>query len=439
MEKSLTIKIKKWGINGEGIGYIDRKPIFVQGVLPDELVEVEIEKEVEKYYKGKLIQVIEESPRRRHAICPIWKECGGCSLMHVQYKEQCKMKEQSLKETLIKYAGYKKRINPFMKNTNPLGYRNACKLPFGYADGKIMTGMYERESNHFIGMEHCIVHSKVLETTRKQIVESCQKHKCKVYDKRLESGFQTLVCKEFNGNIQVIFVTGKNTLSDEFIDDILDIEPVTSIWQSIKVKDSIDVFGDTMIHIAGDRNLTVEMHDMKFNILPKSFFQLNTEQADKLYTYVESILPESKTVIEAYSGIGAISLYIKDKAQSIIGIESIKDAVDNANENAAINHADHVHFICGDAAKECEKIVKKKKVDTLIVDPPRSGLDENMKETILNSKIRNIIYISCNPSTLSKDLDKLQKRYNILSVQPIDMFSQTQHVETVVLLTKVQN
>ena len=172
------------------------------------------------------------------------------------------------------------------------------------------------------------------------------------------------------------------------------------------------------------------------SLLPRSFFQLNTKQSINLYNVVKDWMPRSKTTVEAYSGIGAISLFVKDKAEEIIGVESIQDAVDNANENAMLNHADNVSFICEDAGSALAHLVQEKDVDTLIVDPPRSGLDDTMKETILKSKIKTMIYVSCNPATLAKDLGVLKKEYRIIKIQPVDMFSQTPHVESVTLLVR---
>ena len=179
----------------------------------------------------------------------------------------------------------------------------------------------------------------------------------------------------------------------------------------------------------------LQLEDIQLSLLPRSFFQLNTKQSVNLYNVVKDWMPRSKTTVEAYSGIGAISLFVKDKAQEIIGVESIQDAVDNANENAILNHADNVSFICEDAGIALAHLVQEKDVDTLIVDPPRSGLDDTMKETILKSKIKTMIYVSCNPATLAKDLGVLKKEYRIVKIQPVDMFSQTPHVETVVLLS----
>ena len=191
-----------------------------------------------------------------------------------------------------------------------------------------------------------------------------------------------------------------------------------------------------MRFIWGEEKMHLQLEDIQLSLLPRSFFQLNTKQSVNLYNVVKDWMPRSKTTVEAYSGIGAISLFVKDKAQEIIGVESIQDAVDNANENAMLNHADNVSFICEDAGSALAHLVKEKDVDTLIVDPPRSGLDDTMKETILKSKIKTMIYVSCNPATLAKDLGVLKKEYRIVKIQPVDMFSQTPHVESVTLLVR---
>ena len=256
-----------------------------------------------------------------------------------------------------------------------------------------------------------------------------------MYDDKKKTGYRTLVMKEFDSKIQIIFVTGKEDISEEFIHDVTQLEGVVSIWQSVKTETKREVFGD-MRFIWGEEKMHLQLEDIQLSLLPRSFFQLNTKQSVNLYNVVKDWMPRSKTTVEAYSGIGAISLFVKDKAEEIVGVESIQDAVDNANENAMLNHADNVSFICEDAGSALAHLVQEKEVDTLIVDPPRSGLDDIMKETILKSKIKTMIYVSCNPATLAKDLGVLKKEYRIVKIQPVDMFSQTPHVESVTLLVR---
>lgn len=430
--------IKKWGINGEGIAYLNKKPVFIEGAIPNETVRFSITKENRNYSIGQLEEVIEPVSSRRYTLCPIAKNCGGCAMMHVQYKAQCKMKEQILKEALKKYAHYSKKIEPIIKNENPLGYRNSCKLPFGLKNNRLVCGMYAKNSQNFVEMDRCFIHSKHIERVRHEVLDILNEFNAKPYNKTFQTGYRTLVIKEFNEQLQVILVTGKDKISDELIERLANIEGVDSLWQSIKLDDNIDVFGKHMIHLSKEKNISIHLNDFNLSLLPRSFFQLNTKQAIKMYQLISDWMPKSKCIVEAYSGIGAISLFLKDKAEKIIGIEYIQDAVDNANENATINQAKNVHFICGDAGQELVKLSKTQRIDSLVVDPPRTGLDNTMKKTILSSNIKNIIYVSCNPSTLAKDLNQLQEKYTIHKIQPFDLFSQTQHVETVVLMSKVQ-
>ena len=436
VQKNKPVRIKRWGINGEGIGYVNKKPIFLMNALLDEVVEFDIVQEHDKYYVGKTTKVLQESPRRHHAVCPIWQECGGCSLMHVDYKGQVRMKEQILKEALKKYANFDGEILPLVKNPEVLAYRNSCKLPFSMVDEKIATGMYARNSNMFIPLERCYVHSKVLEKVRAEIVEIMNRYDAQSYNKKKTQGFRSLVLKELDGKVQVVFVTDLIKMDDRIVQDVMELDEVVSVWQNMKrdQESEVQVFGKTMKHVAGIEKMDVEMNGLMLHLLPRSFFQLNTKQAGQLYDLVKEWTPVSDTIVEAYSGIGAMSLLVADKAKKVIGIESIQDAVDNANENALLNHKENVEFVCGDAQVELKNVCENHVVDTLIVDPPRTGLSDEMKETILHSNIQTIVYVSCNPSTLAKDLNVLADKYAIDQVQPFDMFSQTPHVETVVLM-----
>lgn len=436
----MKAKIKRWGINGEGIAYAHKKAVFIDHAIPGEVVEFEIDEDRPNYTHAHVTNVLEPSPRRReHPVCGKWESCGGCSLMHVDYKGQVRMKEEVLKEALRKYADYTGPVEPLIKNPEPLGYRNACKLPFGMKDGKICTGMYKKGTNDFVPVERCMIHSKKLEKVRTELMEIFAGWELPVAKSAAMPGLLSLVLKEFDQQVHVTFVTGEMEIPQELIDQILALDDVVSVWQSVKEPDTAEyeLFGKTVTHLGGQDKMTLQLADYELALLPKSFFQLNSKQAIALYQAIASWIPEhSHLLVEAYSGVGAISLFVADHADQVIGIEYISDAVDNANTNARLNHKDNVSFICGDAGEEMEKIIAKQSIDTLIVDPPRSGLNQLMKQAILESLPKSMIYVSCNPATLGKDLNVLQKAYEIRRVQPFDFFSQTPHVETAVLLVK---
>ncbi len=434
----MKVKIRRWGINGEGIAYVNKKAIFVEGAIPGEVVDIIIDEDKGTYATGHINRILESAPRRREPICPHWQTCGGCSLMHVDYKGQIRMKEHAIEEALRRYADYSGKIEPMIKNPDPLGYRNACKLPFGLdEEGKTTTGMFKKGSNEFVPLDRCIIHSKKLEHVRAALMPLIQQAGLKPFTKDHPEGLMTLVLKEFDGKVHVVFVTTEMEIPQSLVDQILETIPETaSVWQSIKEPDDpgYELFGQKVLHLGGDMKMTLQLDDFALDLLPKSFFQLNTRQAVNLYKTIASwIPPHSDFLVEAYSGIGAISLFVADKADKVLGIEYIEDAVANANENALINGKENVSFICGDAGQEMTKL-EKSKIDTLIVDPPRSGLNTQMKEAILKSEPKTLIYVSCNPSTLGKDLAVLQSKYEIERVQPFDFFSQTPHVETACLL-----
>lgn len=437
----MKVKIIKPGINGEGIGYIERTPVFVPGALVDEEVDIRIDEKKPRYSIGKLNRVLVKSEDRVRARCAIQDECGACPLMIAQYAKQLDYKMILLKQSLIKYAQVNpKYIQPIVANSQVYGYRNQCKLPFHMENGYLVTGMFIPGSNFFYEVKKCIIHEDGLETIRKAILRVLNTYGCDAYDYHTKKGMRSLVIRGFNGKYQCTLVTGEDELDPAMIEELTSIEGMYSLWQSIHtVKKSPDVFGAKMILLAKERYLPLKLDELSLQLSPRSFFQLNTTQASVLYKKIAEMVPaKSELIVEAYSGVGAISLYIKDKAKEIIGIESIKDAVINANQNARDNHAKNVSFVCADAADKLEYISKKRPIDVLIVDPPRSGLDELMLSCILKSKIKTIIYISCNPATLGKNLAVLNSRYKVQTIVPVDMFSHTAHIETIVKLTRMR-
>lgn len=435
----MRVKIEKMGINGEGIAFINRQPVFIDGGIVGETLDIKITEKQRRYSKGQIVSVLEKSKDRVKKPCKYANHCGACSLMHVHYEKQLQIKYDILKESLIKYAQVNPRlIQKVVRNDHPLGYRNSFKLPFSMEKGKLVCGLYKPNTNYFVPVDYCMIHEEGLERIRKELLLIFNKYKLESYDYKKKQGLRTLVVRGFNGKYQCCIVSGETPLPQECINECMQIEGLTSLWQSYNtVKKTVDLFGKVMIHLGGERFLHLDLNGLDLTMSPKSFFQLNTKQSAKLYDIVADMVSYgNEFVVETYSGIGAISLYVKDKAKEIIGIEYINDAVSNANQNAKRNKANNVKFICGDAAEKLTTIAKKRKIDTLIVDPPRTGLDDNMMNCIIKSKIKNIVYVSCNPSTLGKNLGILQKYYQVKTVVPVDMFSNTASIESVTRLVR---
>ncbi len=433
----MKVKVERMGINGEGIAFHNRQPIFIDGALPNEVVDIKIIDKQRKFSRGQIIKVVERSDARIRKVCEYANDCGACALMHVKYEKQLEYKYEMLKEALIKYARVNpKKIEKVVANPHPYEYRNSFKLPFSMYQNQLVCGLYKPNTNYFVPVKTCGIHETGLERVKKQILKVLNKYEFSAYKYQTKTGLRTLIARGFDNKFQVCIVSGNDEIPQECIDELMQIEGMVSLWQNINtVKKSVDLFGKVMVHLAGDRLLSFSLDGLQLTLSPKSFFQLNTTQAKNLYAKVASLVDHNADfIVEAYSGIGAISLYIKDKAKEILGIEYINDAVSNANQNAKRNKAKNVSFVCGDAASKLTLLSKKRNIDVLIVDPPRSGLDEAMLDCIMRSKIKKIIYISCNPSTLGKNLSVLQAKYEVELITPYDMFSQTPHVESVISL-----
>ena len=426
------------GINGEGIGYDHGVPVFIPGALMHETVDVKITQEKEKYKTAKLIRVIRKSKDRVEPECRYCDSCRACTLMHLKYERQLNYKKQTLKQALKKYADIDMPVS-IIKNDNIYHYRNKFKLPFGMEKGKIVTGMYESERGRFVPIEDCIIHEEVLEKVRKQILEIMNKYKLKAYNERTREGYRSLIMRTFNNKIALVFVVGDNTDLEPMLSDLTRIEEVSSIYYSVNTnKKYINALENDLVHVFGKNCLNARINDLKLVFTPKSFFQLNTRQAEVLYDEAVSLIDENdEEVLEAYCGVGIMSLMAARKAKHVTGVEIVPDAIDNAKKNARYNKIDNVDFVVGDSGSVMEEISKEKQLDCLIVDPPRTGLDEKMINSILNSNAKKLIYVSCNPSTLAKNLNVLKEYYNIESIRAIDVFSNTEHVESIVYLARM--
>lgn len=435
----MKVTIKKMGINGEGIGYLDRLPVFVPGALCGEEVDITLTEKNGRYAKGKIVHICKKSDKRIRPICEIQRRCGACPYMVCDYEEQLRFKRDDLRQSLIKYAHIDpRRIEAIHPSPKTLFYRNQCKLPCGMVDGKLVNGMYAPNSNIFVEMDTCYVHEKELEIMRKRILKVLNRYQVRAYDWHQKRGVRYLILRGFEGKFQCTLVTGEESFDPSMIEELLALEGMHSLWQSYQTqKKAVELFGPKMILLGGERYLYLTLDSIRLPISPRSFFQLNTQQAKNMYACIADLVGKNNDcIVEAYSGIGGISMALKDQAKEIIGIEIVKDAVINARQCARENHIDNVEFMCADAADKLLYLSKNRKIDVLVVDPPRTGLDEAMLAVILRSKIKKIIYVSCNPSTLAKNLAILTDRYEVERIVPFDMFPNTAKIETIVALKR---
>ena len=443
--QQMTLTIKSLGINGEGIGYFKRKIVFVDKALPGEVIHAQVTEVKEKYATARLLKVVEKSPARTKAPCPVYEECGGCSLQHMDYKAQLASKQELVIESLRKYARLENPpVAPTIGMDNPWGYRNKAQFQVGKRDGKLVAGLYQTGTHQLVDLETCQVQHEAttaIVRTAKQII---QKLGIPVYEERKRTGvIRTVVARVAfaTGETQLTLVTATREIPrvKELILELrTQLPELVSIVQNVNAQKTSVIFGETTRELWGRPYIAEKLGELSFDLSARAFFQLNPEQTHKLYDEVKKAagLTGSELLLDLYCGTGTISLWLAPFAREVRGIELIPEAVEDARKNAERNQATNAQFHVGRAEVFMPQWAKQGvKPDVVVVDPPRTGLDDALIRSLLEVTPKKIVYVSCNPSTLAKDIGKLLSRYELKHVQPVDMFPHTAHVEAVTLLT----
>lgn len=442
----LVITVKRIGINGEGVGYYRRKAVFIDGVLPGEVVQAEATEVNPSFIKAKVRKIEKKSADRVQPSCSVYEKCGGCQLQHMSYAGQLKAKEELVREALERYTGLKNLpIKPTIGMDQPWAYRNKAQLQVAERNEELLAGLYEMGSHEVVDISGCpIQHSRINETVQKvkAILSSLN---INVYNKKLKQGIRSLVVrygfKSEQLQLTIVSATEQMYCQDEFIQLVREQLPdITSIALNVNAERTSLIFGDKTIILWGEQTIQESLGRLKFSLSPRAFFQLNPSQTVKLYDLVlrAANLTGHETVVDAYCGTGTIGLWLAPYAKEVIGVEVIPEAVEDARRNAKLNKCENVTFHVGEAETLLPRWVKSGLTpDVIVVDPPRTGLDYRFIQTILQVKPKRFVYVSCNPSTLAKDCKHLlENGYELQSVQPVDMFPNTSHVESVALLVK---
>ena len=440
----LDVDIIDYDHLGLGVAKVNNFPIFVPYALKGEKVRVEITRVTKNIAESKLIEVLVESKERNHDICPHYLECGGCSLMHMSYAEQLRFKRDSVQNTMHRIGGIDIKVNDVVENPNRLHYRNKIIVPLGLdSNGNIISGFYKEKSHQIIENDSCLIEHKGAREIISFIKEQIKKNKLTIYNESTNSGlFRNIMLRVNNKNeFMVVFIVKKNQpiLTTMALELVSKFNNIKSIYACVNKEKTNVILKGEFIHLLLDKYLVEEINGLKFIVHPNSFLQVNHDQCENLYNKALSYIPndKSKNIIDAYCGVGSITLSLASKAKHVYGIEIVKEAVDNANINKELNGLDNVDFICGPCEKEIEKLTKVGSMDYIVFDPPRKGCDQAFLDTVINMNIKNIIYISCLPQSLARDVKYLVEHgYELKEITPFDMFSQTGHVENVSFLTK---
>ncbi len=435
----MKVKAVDYAHDGRGVVKTGKDLVFVPNLMIGEEADITITSNRKNYSIGEVKNYLSLSKERVTPPCMYYQQCGGCQLQHMTYEHQLEMKQKRVSDALKHIAKLYVPVDDIIKSTSPFQYRNKIQMAFANTKEGLIAGFYQAKTKKVLNINTCLIEheegNQVIQTF-KTLLDS---YHVKAYDPIIKKGWikHAVVKKGIHTNeLMLIIISQTEGFKKEaqIISALIQKHPNIktiihqvnpSIYKVIGDKDRI-IFGDGFIHDT--------LGEFTFKIRPQSFYQVNPPQAKKLYDLALELAKINKQdkVLDAYSGVGTISLFVAKKAKHVTGVELIEDAVSDANYNATINHIDNVKFVCDDA--ETFMVSNQAHFDIVIVDPPRDGLKPSFIEAIKTMKPKKMLYISCEPSSLARDLKQLKTLFNVKKVVPVDMFSQTYHVETVTLL-----
>ncbi len=432
--KDIKVKIEDLGMDGEGIGRFEGKTCFVPFALPDEEVKVEVIKEKSNLLFCKLKEVIKESKSRVVSKCPYFKTCGGCTIEHLEYEKSLDFKTALVKNTIKKIAGEDVVVNKTVASDKNYGYRTKNVFPVFVMENKVVVGMYERGTRKIVEVSKCLLANENINKTLNIVNEFLNSDKNIMLQAK---NIKFVVVQSLGEQVVLTLVSTKILKNLEKLIEMLSKTFSTfGVFVNINQNKGGLILDGKLIHIAEIKCLKDESFKIKYEISPFSFMQVNCDIKEKLYKRVLAEIKESDIVVDAYSGAGLLSSMIAKVAKQVVGIEIVKDAVINADKTKKENGILNLTNVLGDCKKEFNSVYKNYKPTVVVLDPPQKGVEEGLLLEILKTQIEKIVYVSCNPKTLARDLKILLNNYKIKEIVPFDMFPNTAEVETVVVLKR---
>ena len=428
------------GIEGEGIAKINNFTIFVPGAIKGEKVKILIVKVLTSYAYGKIIEILDKSINRVELDCETYKRCGGCNLRHIDYEETLNIKRDMVQNLVNKTLKNNIQVESVLGMGNPYHYRNKAQYPVGIGkDGKPLIGVFANRTHEIIAMQKCFIQDETIEAVAKTIYEFAIKNGISIYDEAKQTGLLRHIVvkigKQTGEIMAILVVNGKDVPKEqELVNELLSkFENVKTIVKNVNMKNTNVILGKENINLYGDGYITDILGDFTFKISPLSFYQVNPVQAEALYNIgvEEAGITNEDIVFDLYCGIGTITIFMSKFAKKVYGIEIVEEAIEMAKENAHINNVNNTEFIAGDVQVILDDLINNKNIipDIVMIDPPRKGLDKNSIDNILKIRPKKLVYISCNPATLVRDLALLEADYEVKKIKPVDMFPFTSHVE----------
>lgn len=447
----VTVEIKDMGHDGEGIGKAEGYTLFIKDAVIGDLVEAKVMKAGKNYGYARLMQVLKPSKDRVEPKCSCARACGGCQLQALSYEKQLEFKEKKVRGNLERIGGFSDlEIEKVIGMEHPWRYRNKAQYPVGKdKDGKIITGFYAGRTHSIIPNQDCLLGAEINETILEKVIAYMEENHVAPYDETTGRGLVRHVlirCGYQTGEIMVCLIVNGRKLpaAEKLTDSLREIPGMTSISLNVNTKRNNVILGEEVINLWGQAFITDAIGEVKYQISPLSFYQVNPIQTEKLYeTALEFAgLTGKETVWDLYCGIGTISLFLAKKAKQVYGVEIVPPAIADARKNAALNGIENAEFYVGKAEEVLPEKYEQEGIsaDVIVVDPPRKGCDEAVLQTMLKMKPERIVYVSCDSATLARDLKRLcEETYEVKRVAVCDMFPQGVHVESIVLLSKLKS
>ena len=445
VKQRIPLKIKRMGINGEGIGFYKKTLVFVPGALKGEEVFCQVTSVKRNFVTARLLTINKKSKFRVEPSCSIYEECGGCQLMHLRYDKQLEVKDDIIRQALNKFkpAGYESyEIRHTLGMEQPEHYRAKLQFQIRSFGGSIKAGLYAEGSHRLVSVEDCLVQDVLTQRIINRICQLLNTYKVPIYNERKIAGVRTVMIRKAQATeqVQLIFVTSRDLRLTALIKELTaEFPQIKTIALNVNRSKSSEIYGEKTEVIWGNADISEEVLDYQFSLSPRAFYQLNPQQTEVLYGQAVAALDVSENdhVIDAYCGVGTIGFAFAAKVRSIRGMDIIPEAIADAKKNAQRMGFENTHYEAGRAEDIIPKWYKEGyRADALIVDPPRTGLDDKLLDTILKYQPAKMVYVSCNTATLARDLVKLSKVYDVHYIQSVDMFPHTARTEAVVKLVR---
>ena len=433
--------------DGMGVVKIEGFPVFVKNMLVNETGKIKIIKVLKSYAVGRLVEIMDKSGERVEPQCPLFKQCGGCHLQHLSFEEQQRFKTKRVKDVLQRIGHCDVDVNDCLMMEEPWFYRNKVQVPVGMVNNEIVTGFYKQHSNDIIPMDICYIQNEESNKIVNRIRELMEEYHIEPYDKVKRTGnIKHILTKQgyYSKEMMVVFISNYKKIPHIFkIVNRLKKEfpQIRTIIQNINPRNDNVILGDKEVLLFGEGYIEDTLLGLNYRISLKSFYQINPIQVEKLYSKAIEFAEFDKddVIIDAYCGIGTIALSCANKVKKVYGVEVVEEAIIDAKNNALRNGITNVEFYAQDAGEFMVEFAKKGiNIDAVMVDPPRKGCSQLFLDQMITLSPKKLVYVSCDVSTQARDIDYLQKAgYKAIKCQPVDMFPHTNHIENIILLSKL--